>query len=231
MYLDRRAATLFPERSPQRVAAFAASAATTDHTEDHMFARHARAAAAFAIALGAICAFAVLPSSASAQTGARNCVAQPAAIVGQPPAMQCYDSFAAAIAAATDGVVQLPASTPVGPLPASVLTAAYVAASRPAGPLTSVILSIDYTGTNESGSSLTWTEPSGCGTYSSSSMPTGWNDVVSSVSNFNGCGTTLYQNTGFSGSTFSIAVDATANTLGSFNRTASSQKWCPSNSC
>jgi hypothetical protein len=117
--------------------------------------------------------------------------------------MQCFSTFAAAISAATDGV----------------------------GPLTSVILSIDYTGTNESGSSLTWRQSSGCGSYSASSMPTGWNDAISSVSNFNGCGTTLYQNTSFSGSAVSIAVDATATTLGSFNRQASSQKWCTANSC
>ncbi|HEY0870571.1 MAG TPA: peptidase inhibitor family I36 protein [Acidothermaceae bacterium] len=117
--------------------------------------------------------------------------------------MQCFSTFAAAISAATDAV----------------------------GPLTSVILSIDYTGTNESGSSLTWRQASGCGSYSASSMPTGWNDAISSVSNFNGCGTTLYQNTSFSGSAVSVAVDATATTLGGFNREASSQKWCAANSC
>jgi hypothetical protein len=167
-----------------------------------MFVRHARAAVVLlTCTLG--CSFAILPSSAFAEPSARHCVAQPSGTPGQPPAMQCFSTFAAAISAATN----------------------------PAGPLTSVILSIDYTGTNESGSSLTWTKPAGCGSYTASSMPTGWNDVVSSVSNFNGCGTTLYQNTSFSGSTFSIAVDGTANTLGSFNRQASSQKWCTSNGC
>jgi hypothetical protein len=195
-----------------------------------MFVRHARAAVVLlASTLG--CSFAILPSSASAQPAARHCVAQPSATPGQPPAMQCFSTFAAAISAATDGVVQLSASTPVGPLPDWAITADSAVATHSAGPLTSVILSIDYTGTNESGSSLTWVKSTGCGSYSASSMPTGWNDVVSSVSNFNGCGTTLYQNTSFSGSTFSVAVNATATTLGSFNRQASSQKWCTSNSC
>jgi hypothetical protein len=62
-------------------------------------------------------------------------------------------------------------------------------------------------------------------------MPAGWNDVISSVSNFSGCGSTLYQNVSFGGSTVSVNVNGSASTLGSFNRQASSQKWCTSNHC
>lgn len=98
-------------------------------------------------------------------------------------------------------------------------------------PRTSVIIGIDYTSTGFGGSSLTWTESTGCGSYAASSMPAGWNDVVESVQNFNGCGTTLYQNTSFGGSTASVAVNGSKSTLGSFNQMASSQRWCTSSTC
>jgi hypothetical protein len=98
-------------------------------------------------------------------------------------------------------------------------------------PRTSVTIGIDYTSTGFAGSSLTWTESTGCGSYAASSMPAGWNDVVESVRNFNGCGTTLYQNTSFGGLTASVAVSGSKTTLGSFNQTASSQRWCTSNTC
>jgi hypothetical protein len=57
--------------------------------------------------------------------------------------------------------------------------------------------------------------------HAASSMPVGWNDVVESVQNFNGCGTALYQNTTFRGLTASVAVNGSASSVGSFNRTAS----------
>jgi hypothetical protein len=100
-----------------------------------------------------------------------------------------------------------------------------------AGPLTSVVIGIDYSSTGFAGSTLTWTESSGCGSYAASSMPAGWNDVVQSVQNFNGCGTTLYQNTSFGGLTASAPVNGSKSSLGSFNQLASSQRWCTSSTC
>lgn len=99
------------------------------------------------------------------------------------------------------------------------------------GPLTSVVIGIDYSSTGFAGSSLTWTESAGCGSYAASSMPTGWNDVVESVQNFNGCGTTLYQNMSFGGLTASAPVNGSKSSLGSFNQQASSQRWCTSSTC
>jgi hypothetical protein len=100
-----------------------------------------------------------------------------------------------------------------------------------AGPLTSVVIGVDYSSTGFTGSTLTWTEPSGCGSYAVSSMPAGWNDVIESVRNFNGCGTTLYQNTSFGGLTASAPVNGSKSSLGSFNQLASSQRWCTSSIC
>jgi hypothetical protein len=154
------------------------------------------------LAVTALGILVIAPAPAFGEAATRHCVARADPSVDTAPTMQCYSNFEAAMNAATGD-----------------------------GPLTSVVLSIDYTGTNETGNSLTWTQSSGCGSYSASSMPAGWNDVVSSVSNFNGCGTSLYQNTNFGGSKVSVAVNATAHTLGSFNGQASSQKWCTSNVC
>jgi hypothetical protein len=130
------------------------------------------------------------------------------------PVAVCYPTFAQAMRAAgsmtpTDG----------GPL------------HQRFAPRTSVTIGIDYSSTGFTGSTLTWTETAGCGSYSASSMPTGWNDVVESVQNFNGCGTTLYQNTAFGGLSKSVAVNGSTSSLGSFNREASSQRWCTSSIC
>jgi hypothetical protein len=129
-----------------------------------------------------------------------------------------------------------PASTGV---PVAVCYSTFAQATRAAQavrgtgfePRTSVIIGVDYSSTGLTGSSLTWTESAGCGSYAASSMPTGWNDVVESVQNFNGCGTTLYQNTSFGGLTASAPVNGSKSSLGSFNQLASSQRWCTSSTC
>jgi len=138
-------------------------------------------------------------------------------------AASAFATFAEAIAVATDNRLQLAPSTTTGDVTEQQLDAA----SRD-GPLTDVVIGIDYSGSNFSGNSLTWTKPSGCGTYSTSSMPAGWNDVIKSVQNFNGCATTLYQNINFGGSTSTTAVNSSSSDLGSFDSQASSQKWCTS---
>ena len=165
------------------------------------------------------------PSAAAAQS--RQCIAQPQPD-GQAPAMDCFATFAQAIAAATTGRVQLPPNAAPSLLPAADVDAA---GNVDDSPSTTVIIGIDFTGTSYSGSSLTWYQSAGCGSYQASSMPAGWNDVIESVANYSGCGTTLYQNINFGGSTFSVGIDGSAPTLGSFNDEASSQKWCAAASC
>ncbi|HEX9623954.1 MAG TPA: peptidase inhibitor family I36 protein, partial [Streptosporangiaceae bacterium] len=93
-------------------------------------------------------------------------------------------------------------------------------------PATVYVLSIDWVNTNFTGGSLTWTQSSKCGSFQASSMPSGWNDVVSSVATDSGCANTLYQNTNFGGSKYSISRNSSAASLGSFNDLTSSEKWC-----
>jgi hypothetical protein len=164
-----------------------------------------------------------LASAASIAPATRQCIAEPVGS-GAAPAMTCFTTFAAAIAAATGGRVRLGTDAAPGSVTPDLLNAG-------AGPLTSVIIGIDYTGTSYTGSSLTWFQSAGCGSYTASSMPTGWNDVVSSVATYSGCGSTLYQNINFGGTTSSVGVNSSKSTLGSFNDEASSQKWCAAASC
>lgn len=63
------------------------------------------------------------------------------------------------------------------------------------------------------------------------SMPSGWNDEVSSVHNYSNCATTLFWNSNFGQPTYNIGKNAGASSLGAFNDQTSSQKWCPSSPC
>jgi hypothetical protein len=190
-----------------------------------MFRRPRRLAWTIAvITLGAVANLGT-PTTASA-VAQRHCVAQPT--VGTAPTMTCFATFAQAISVASGGRVVLGQETPVGLLSTAAQTTNALSVAMP---LTTVIIGIDYTGTSYSGSSLTWYQSAGCGSYFTSSMPTGWNDVISSVANYSGCGSSLYQNINYGGTKSSVGVDAAASTLGSFNAQASSQKWCTANSC
>jgi hypothetical protein len=146
--------------------------------------------------------------------------------------MRCYGTFAAAIAAATNGRIQLDPATPAEMLPPTAVAAnTQLTAAAASSPLTTVIIGIDYTGTGFGGSSFTWYQSASCGNYYVSSMPSGWNDVIESVANYSGCGTTLYHDINFGGTSTSVGVDGAASTLGSFNNQASSQRWCASSVC
>jgi hypothetical protein len=101
------------------------------------------------------------------------------------PTMTCYSTFAASIRAATGGRVRLPASAK----PASITPDELNAAG--AVPATIYVLSIDYAYANFGPPSLAWEQSSKCGSFQASSMPTGWNDVVSSVITESGCANTL----------------------------------------
>lgn len=162
-----------------------------------------RIAAAATIATAPLIATAGLASAATTTSAApqRHCVVALTPASSEPPVAHCFATFADAQEAAN------------------------------VGPLTSVTIGIDYTGTGFTGSSLTWTESAGCGSYTASSMPTGWNDVIKSAKTSSGCGSTLYQNINFGGTSASVGVNSSASTFSTFNSQASSQKWCTSASC
>ena len=165
--------------------------------------------------------------AASTSTRQRHCIAQ-AQTVGAARAtakVQCFATFAAAIKAATGSRVNLGNATTSRRVSAAELSAS------PDSPTTTYVLSVDYHDANFSGSTFTWTAAAPCGYYLTGSMPSGWNDVISSVADYSGCATTLYHDANFGGSTYRIGVNGSAASLGSFNDQASSQKWCPVHPC
>jgi len=160
-----------------------------------------------------------------AAAGHRYCVAVAARPGQAAPSMSCYRTFAASIRAATRGRVRLPASAKPGSVTPDQINAADVT------PATVYVLSIDFANAGYGGSSLTWTQSSKCGAFLASSMPSGWNDVISSVQASSGCATTLFWNINFGSPTYPIAKNGAASSLGVFNDEASSQSWCTAEPC
>src|SRR5207245_4320110 len=111
----------------------------------------------------------------AASSQGQNCVAQaePAGSMATPTAT-CYSTFSAAIRAATGGRVRLPATARPGSVTPRMIDAWNDA------PATTFILSVDYKDANFGPPSLTWTQSSDCGRFQAASMPSGWNDIVSS---------------------------------------------------
>jgi hypothetical protein len=169
---------------------------------------------------------AVALAAGTAQSSGRHCVALaiPAGSSARP-AVTCYATFAQSIRAATRGRVSLPATAAPGSISPDAINAGSLT------PTTTYVLAIDYVNTNFSGGSLTWYQSARCGKFQASSMPSGWNDVVSSVALFNGCANTLFANTNFGGSTYHIGRNGSASGLGSFNDKTSSEKWCTTAPC
>ncbi len=173
----------------------------------------------------AACAAPVRGSHPQSSGGRQSCVATalPAGDTGQPT-MTCYSTFSAAIAAATGGRVHLPAS-------ATPRTVSINQINAGAAPGNTYVLSIDYKNANYGLPDLTWTQSSQCGSFQVASMPSGWNDVVSSVATYSGCANTQFKNVNFGGATFSIGRNSQVATMGSFNDSTSSEKWCTAKPC
>jgi hypothetical protein len=168
----------------------------------------------------------VAANAASSSGKQQHCIVQAQAVgtTGQST-VRCYATFAAAIKAATSGRVNLRNATTSREVSSTELS------EGPYSTLSTYILSVDYHDANYSGSTLVIYQSAPCGYYQSSSMPSGWNDVVSSVIDHSGCATTLYQNSNFGGAVYRIGVNGSAASLGSFNDQTSSQKWCPFYPC
>lgn len=182
-----------------------------------------RPLALLAVTLLAIAITGIVVAAAPADGGG-NCVVkidpvqpgQQSSHVSQP---QCFATFAEAIAAATGGTVHL--SSSVKP---SQLTQAMLGDT----PDTTTVIGVDYVNSHYGGNSLTWTSTSGgctsTQTFQASSMPSGWNDVVSSALSYQNCNTYWhYQNINFGGA--QIDCGPSCATMGVMNDQTSSEKW------
>jgi hypothetical protein len=165
-------------------------------------------------------------AAGTAQSSGRHCVAAavPAGSSARP-VVTCYATFAQSIRAATGGRVRLPASAAAGSVTPDQLNAGA------ASPDTTYVLSIDYDGTNFTGASLTWTQSSRCGSFQAASMPSGWNDRVSSVAAYSNCANSLFKNNNYVTPRYNIGRNGSVGNLGSFSNVTSSEKWCPTSPC
>lgn len=132
----------------------------------------------------------------------------------------CFDSLADSIAWATDGDVRLPAD-----IGAATVTDEMV------GPAShTAVISIDYEDpkwdANAFGPTYTWTGgQNGCNdgsTYAVSSMPSGWDNQVSSARSYTGCAQNRhYENTSYGGA----SQNCSCYTMDAMNDKTSSEKW------
>ncbi|ATB39493.1 hypothetical protein CYFUS_004937 [Cystobacter fuscus] len=113
-----------------------------------------------------------------------------------PPAKQdCFASFAEAIAFATNGAVQLPPTVTPDQLTPELL-------ETDATPTQNVI-AVEYQHSNYGGASLIFYNASTCAQSNMfvSSMPSGWNDIISSALAFAGCNNSYhYEHVNYLGS-------------------------------
>ncbi len=104
------------------------------------------------------------------------------------------------------------------------------AAANGAGPEGSrTVIGIDYWDAEFQGASLTWSANNtvGCNTglsYSAASMPSGWNDTVSSAKTYGGCSTNTHYEATSSRGTQLVCQCAT---MGVMNNQTSSERWGP----
>ncbi len=128
----------------------------------------------------------------------------------------CFDSFADAINAATGGTVRLSSTVQPGDVTQEMLA-----------PAAQTVISIDYSGANYQGSTLVWyvNNSYGCYTgwsYANPTMPSGWNDVVSSSHSYGGCNhNPHYEHTYYGGA----LIFCTCATMGVMDNQTSSEKW------
>jgi hypothetical protein len=184
------------------------------------------AAAAPAAPTGPAPAAAGGPAAESATAAARppsaaapHCVLASGA--GQSP--HCYATFPAAIAAATGGRVTAPGSAA-----AAVGDPAFTAALEDqASTFSSVVVGIEYADLNYGGASLSMTAPGRCDysldvDYRFASMPSGWNDRISSFRSYSNCAQQLFRGTSYTGGALTNIVSSMSYVGSAANDQASS---------
>jgi len=141
---------------------------------------------------------------------------KPGETVSKMSETTCFGSFSEAIGAATGGAVRLASNV----RPADVTEEMLKSTSG------GTVISIDYKNPNFSGSTLVWSTSisSGCYGYSyyAPTMPSGWNDVVSSARTFASCNyNPHYENTYYGGA----LLYCECATMGIMNDRTSSERW------
>lgn len=163
-------------------------------------------------------------AQAAPKTG-KHCVAELAPVASGALSSRvlmrgCYRSFATALAVATGNRVHLAAEVRPGEVTQAML-------GTVDDPLVQTVIGIDYTNSGYGGSSFTWYVNNGVGcqtgnTYAQPSMPSGWNDVVSSAHSYGGCANYRH----FQDNNYGRALYVcTCSSMGVMDNQTSSEKW------
>lgn len=140
---------------------------------------------------------------------------------------ECYSTFQDAIFFATGGSVLLPEHEPFSRQLDILGVEMKAKKDWPDATQSSYVAAVDYQHSNYGGSTLTWTSTGPCTLwtyYVGTSMPSGWNDVVSSTRGYSDCDRNIifeHQNSG--GARITCTPDCSS--LGGMNDTASSREF------
>jgi hypothetical protein len=138
---------------------------------------------------------------------------------------ECFPTFRDAIFSATKGRVLLPKRSFEEQL--DILDQEIRVRQDELAKAGSFVVAIDYVNSNFGGNTLTWTSPGPCtasGGFNAPSMPSGWNDVVSSTRGFSNCDkNVLWEHASFMGSKLVCRPDCSS--VGSMNDKTSSREW------
>ena len=168
------------------------------------------AAAAPGAATGPATAVVTGTAAESATAAAPPPAARPhcalAAGAGQP--LRCFATFREAVALATGGRVT---TAPASPAAAAQDPAFTAAIEAPATTYASYLLGYEYSDLNWTGGSLALYGSGRCDASSDAdfrfpSMPSGWNDRISSFRSYNNCAQQLFRGTNFSGGALTYIV-------------------------
>lgn len=138
----------------------------------------------------------------------------------------CYETFTEAISVATNGVVKL--SSDISP---QNLTQEMLEARGMGSASSDVVIGIDYDAPNFPSwrYSHTYTAPEPCtpgAGYAMSSMPSGWNDAVSSAEGYSECHKFIhYKDINYNGTSITCDMNDTCDYMGIMNNETSSLRW------
>ena len=196
-----------------------------------------RAVTALAVAvplLGLAAPAGATPGAQAATAAARPATAGAHCVLaaGDDQPLRCFATFPAAVAVATGGRVTTAAASPAAAAADPGFTAAVDAATAQvsAGTLTttsSVLLGVEYADINYGGSSLSMTAPGGCDysmdvDYRFPSLPSGWNDRISSFRSYSNCAQQLFAAINFQGGSLTGIVSSLSYVGSAANDRASS---------
>lgn len=148
---------------------------------------------------------------------------------GAGETLHCFATFRAAIAYGTHGrITDAPASAAAAALdPAFAESVSASGAAPSVTAAASTLLGIEYADANMRGASVSLFGGGGCDNSSDAdfrfnSLPSGWNDRITSFSSFSNCAQQLFRNTNLGGGSLTIVIRSLANVGSAANDQASS---------